>query len=94
MAVVRIAVASTPLTATLDEAVPAAVPAVQQAAAQGAALVCLPETGLPGHRNQTREVPDVSAGDIDDALTEVSRAAGERASRRSSDSSRRTAAGR
>ena len=94
MAVVRIAVASTPLTATLDEAVPAAVLAVRQAAAQGAALVCLPETGLPGHRNQAREVPDVSAGDIDDALTEVSRAAGEAGIAAIVGLERRTAAGR
>ncbi len=94
MAVVRIAVASTPLTATLDEAVPAAVAAVQQAAGQGAALVCLPETGLPGHRNQTSEVPDVSAGAVDDALAEVSRAAGDAGIAAIGGLERPTAAGR
>src|SRR5690242_4005169 len=76
MAALRIAVASTPLTATLDEAVPAAIAAVHEAARQGATVVCLPETGLPGHRNQPREVPAVPAGDIDDALAEVAAAAG------------------
>ena len=52
MSVIRIAVASTPLTATLDEAVPAAVAAIEAAGRLGAAIVCLPETGLPGHRDQ------------------------------------------
>ena len=75
MATVRIAVASTPLTATLDEAVPAAVTAVEEAARLGAAIVCLPETGLPGHRSQARHVPDVSAEAIDAALDEVAAAA-------------------
>jgi predicted amidohydrolase len=75
MAALRIAVASTPLTTTLAEAVPAAVAAVHEAARQGAAVVCLPETGLPGHRSQHREVPDVSGGDIRDALSEVAAAA-------------------
>jgi predicted amidohydrolase len=76
MAALRIAVASTPLTATLDEAVPAAVAAVREAARQGAAIVCLPETGLPGHRSQPRDVPDVPVGAIDDALADVAAAAG------------------
>ena len=42
---IRIAVASTPLTATLAEAVPAAVAAIEEAGRLGAAIVCLPETG-------------------------------------------------
>ena len=75
MATVRIAVASTPLTATLDEAVPAAVTAVEEAGRLGAAIVCLPETGLPGHRSQARAVPDVSVEAIDAALNEVAAAA-------------------
>ena len=75
MATVRIAVASTPLTATLQEAVPAAVTAVEEAGRLGAAIVCLPETGLPGHRSQARTVPDVSAEAIDAALAEVAAAA-------------------
>ena len=45
MSTIRIAVASTPLTATLEEAVPAAVAAVEEAGRLGAAIVCLPETG-------------------------------------------------
>jgi predicted amidohydrolase len=68
---VRIAVASTPLTATLAEAVPAAVAAVRAAADAGARAVCLPETALPGHRSQARHVPDVSARELDRALEVV-----------------------
>ena len=72
---VRIAVASTPLTATLDEAVPAAIAAIEEAQRQGAAIVCLPETGLPGHRGQARAVPDVTLASLDEAVQVVSGAA-------------------
>lgn len=71
MATVRIAVASTPLTATLDEAVPAAVAAIDEAAERGARIVCLPETALPGHRSQARTVPDVTPAAMDEALRDV-----------------------
>ncbi len=79
MATIRIAVASTPLTATLEEAVPAAIAAVEEAGRLGAAIVCLPETALPGHRSQARPVPVVSAEAIDaamDAVAGAARAAG------------------
>jgi predicted amidohydrolase len=75
MSTIRIAVASTPLTATLDEAVPAAIAAVEAAGRLGARIVCLPETGLPGHRDQAQAVADLSADAIDDALLEVAAAA-------------------
>jgi len=75
MATVRIAVASTPLTATLDEAVPAAVAAIEAAGQQCAAIVCLPETGLPGHRAQMRHVPDVTTAALDAAVRVVADAA-------------------
>jgi predicted amidohydrolase len=75
MSTIRIAVASTPLTATLDEAVPAAVVAVEEAGRLGARIVCLPETGLPGHRDQVRPVPEVPADALDEALREVAAAA-------------------
>ena len=75
MSTVRVAVASTPLTATLDEAVPAAVAAVEVAGRLGARIVCLPESGLPGHRVQARDVPDLSAAVLDEALREVAAAA-------------------
>lgn len=75
MSTIRVAVASTPLTATLDEAVPAAVAAVEEAGRLGARIVCLPETGLPGHRGQARPVPDVPAAALDEALHEVANAA-------------------
>jgi predicted amidohydrolase len=75
MTIVRIAVAATPLTATLEEAVPAAVAAVDEAARLGARIVCLPETGLPGHRCQARDVPDVSAAAVDAAVATIAQAA-------------------
>ena len=52
MSTIRIAVASTRLTTTLADAVPAAVAAIEEAGRQGARIVCLPETGVPGHRVQ------------------------------------------
>jgi predicted amidohydrolase len=75
MSTIRIAVASTPLTATLDEAVPAAIAAVEEAGRLGARIVCLPETGLPGHRDQARAVPEVPADGLDAALRAVAGAA-------------------
>ncbi len=71
MSTIRVGVASTPLTATLDEAVPAAVAAIEEAGRLGARIVCLPETVLPGHRDQPRPVPDVSAEALDAALHAV-----------------------
>ena len=84
MPTIRIAVASTPLTATLDEAVPAAMAAIEEAGRLEARIVCLPETGIPGHRVQPDSVPDVSNEALDAALDEVAAAAGGRASSRSS----------
>lgn len=55
MSVVRIAVASTPLTTTLDEAIPAAVAAIEEAGRLGAAIVCLPESTLPPISNSTMQ---------------------------------------
>ena len=75
MSTIRIAVASTPLTTTLEEAVPAAISAVEEAGRLGAQIVCLPETGLPGHRVQMRAVPDIRQDALDDALREVGGAA-------------------
>jgi hypothetical protein len=55
---IRIAVASTPLTATLEEAVPAAVAAVDEAGRLGARILCLPR---PASRCRSRPaVPDAS----------------------------------
>ena len=71
MPTVRIAVASTPLTATLAEAVPAAIAAVQEAGRIGAQVLCLPEAAVPGHRNQQRYVPDVTQDELDRALDEI-----------------------
>jgi predicted amidohydrolase len=70
----RIAVASTPLTTTLAEAVPAAIAAVEEAGRLGAAIVCLPETGLPGHRGHG-DVAEVTAAELEGAVKEVAAAA-------------------
>lgn len=75
MTTIRIAVASTPLTATLEDAVPAAVAAIHEAGRMGARIVCLPETGLPGHRDQPGPVPDVAAAALEAAVREVAGAA-------------------
>jgi predicted amidohydrolase len=72
---VRIAVASTPLTATLDAAVPAAVAAIEAAGDGGARVVCLPETGIPGHRSQAAPVPDLGADELEEAMAVVATAA-------------------
>jgi predicted amidohydrolase len=75
MSTLRIAVASTPLTATLEEAVPAAIAAIEEAGKLGARIVCLPEAILPGHRMQKRAVADVTAAELDTALEQVAAAA-------------------
>jgi predicted amidohydrolase len=75
MSTIRIAVASTPLTTTLADAVPAAIAAIEGAGRQNALIVCLPETGVPGHRVQAEEVPDVSNEELDAALDEIAEAA-------------------
>jgi predicted amidohydrolase len=94
MSTIRIAVASTPLTATLEAAVPAAIEAVEEAGRLGARLLCLPETGLPGHRVQGRPVPDVSQDALDEALCEVADAAGRAGVVTIVGTERRTLAGR
>jgi len=73
---VRVAVGQVPLTATLDEAVPAAVAAVEASGRLGAHVLCLPETCLPGHRSQPRPVPDYAAAELDAAVETVAAAAG------------------
>ncbi len=71
---IRIAVASTPLTATLTEAVPAAIAAIEEAGRLGAQVLCLPETDVPGHRLQPRPVPAVTQAELDGALDEIAEA--------------------
>jgi predicted amidohydrolase len=91
---VRVAVGQTPLTATLDEAVPAAVAAVEEAGRLGAQIVCLPETCLPGHRSQPRAVPDYTAAEIEAAVDAVAAAAGRAGVAAIVGAERPTAAGR
>lgn len=76
MSTIRIAIASTPPTSSLEDAVPAAVAAIEEAGRLGARIVCLPETGLPGHRSQPGSVADVTAAAIEEALAVVAKASG------------------
>ena len=76
MSTVRIAVASTPLTATLDEAVPAA----DRRGRGGRAAGCrdrLPagDRACPATGSRPRDVPDVTRAELDRALDEVAVAA-------------------
>lgn len=75
MTTVRVAVASVPLAAGLEQAVPAAVAAVEEAGRLGAAILCLPETAVPGHRGQPGPVPSYDAARLDAAVDEVAAAA-------------------
>lgn len=75
MTTIRIAVASTPLTSTLDQAGPAAVAAIEEAGRLGAAIVCLPESTIPGHRVQRRTVPEISQDAIDSTMATIAAAA-------------------
>jgi len=75
MPTVRIAVASTPLTATLEEALPPVLAAIEEAGKLGARIVCLAEAVLPGHRMQERVVEDATTAALDAALEKVAAAA-------------------
>jgi predicted amidohydrolase len=94
MALVTIAVASIPLTATIDEAVPAATAAIDEAGRLGASIVCLPESAIPGHRVQRRSVPDLAQDALDDAMRVLSDAARQAGIAAIVGTERRTGAGR
>jgi predicted amidohydrolase len=51
------------------------VTAIEDAGRRAAAIVCLPETCLPGHRLQDRPVPAYRQAELDDAIGEVAAAA-------------------
>ena len=72
---IRIAVASVPLTASLAEAVPAAIAAIEEAGRLGARIVCLPEAVVPGHRVQGRVVPSIPQAELEAAISEIGVAA-------------------
>lgn len=73
----RVAVASVPFPASLDDAVRSAVDAVRAAADLDAQLLCLPEACVPGHRLGPLPVPDYRQNELDAAITEVGQAARE-----------------
>lgn len=75
MPTLRIAVASTAPTATLEQALPPALASIARAGELGARILCLPEAILPGHRMQREAIEDASAAAIDAALEHVAQAA-------------------
>jgi len=75
MPTIRIGVASTPLTATLDEGLPVVLDAITAAAEADVCILCLPETVLPGHRMQERPVPEIDPAALDRAVNVVAAAA-------------------
>lgn len=75
MSTIRIAVASTPVTATLAEGLPPALAAIEAAGKAGVRILLLPEAILPGHRMQKRAVEDVTQAALDAALETVAAAA-------------------
>ena len=71
MTTVRIALASIPLTRTIDQALAAIAPAIEQAAEAGSSIVCFPEAVLPGHRMQRSEPPAYDQAGLEQAVSLV-----------------------
>ena len=71
----RIALANLPFPGTPDESVARAVNAIAAAAAQGASIVCFPESYVPGYRAQSKGVPPQDPAFLDRARATVAAAA-------------------
>jgi predicted amidohydrolase len=76
MSIVRIALANLAFPGSPDESVTAAVQAIQEASAAGAAVVCFPECFVPGYRAPGRNVPPQDAAFLERAWAAVAAAAG------------------
>lgn len=77
MATVRIALANIRFPESPAESVDLVRQAVEDAAAEGAEVVCFPECYVPGYRATGRPVPVVDAAFLERAWSAIARAAGE-----------------
>ena len=77
MNIVRIALANIPYAASPDESVSLARAAIAEASAERAAVICFPESYVPGYRSATRTAPPPDAEFLDQAWTAISHAAAE-----------------
>lgn len=71
----RLALASVPLTTTVADGVAHTVVAITEAAQRGAAIVCLPEAAIPGHRWGNPDVEQPTAAAMAEAVAVVAAAA-------------------
>jgi predicted amidohydrolase/ribosomal protein S18 acetylase RimI-like enzyme len=72
---VRIALANVRFPATPDESIALAIGAIDDAAAQGAHVVCFPECFVPGYRGAGKSVPPPDAEFLDRAWSAIAEAA-------------------
>ena len=77
MAPFRIALANLRYPATPDESVELALGAIDEAAREGAELVCFPECFVPGYRGSGKQLPAPDEGFLQRAWAEVQAAAAE-----------------
>jgi len=76
VSVVRIALANLAYPDSPDDSVAAAVRAIAEASAAGAAVVCFPECFVPGYRAPGRKIPPPDAAFLERAWAAVAAAAG------------------
>lgn len=72
----RIALANIRFPETPDESIALACQAIDQAASQGARIVCFPECFVPGYRAPGKSVPPPDAGFLERAWSVIAEAAG------------------
>jgi predicted amidohydrolase len=75
MTAVRIALANLIRGTTPDDAIARACNAIEEAAIEGAAIVCFPECYVPGYRTADRAIPPPDAGYLQRAWTDIAETA-------------------
>src|SRR5690242_4851158 len=73
--VFRIALANLKVPVTPDESVTLALQAVDQAATEGAGLICFPECFVPGYRGPGKQVPPPDPAFLEQAWSRIEAAA-------------------